>query len=192
MQHLKGLDEKHRSRLTSRTVRGYSSSLEENLYLNADNICRCSDRCGASTDICSHRQRPRERGEIHTVSERQTPDDRYHRKGLHGQQCYLCCCDRAAGHTRADRSDSIHDRNDCCSRDTGNIMEVCSRAAEKSGLQDTASPPSQCRQHLQMLRSVWRFHRYLFPSPANRAAVVTRSRSGSRNTMGSSCLTTIC
>ncbi len=33
MQHLKGLDEKHRSRLTSRTVRGYSSSLEENLYL---------------------------------------------------------------------------------------------------------------------------------------------------------------
>lgn len=33
MQHLKELDEKHRSRLTSRTVRGYSSSLEENLYL---------------------------------------------------------------------------------------------------------------------------------------------------------------
>lgn len=33
MQSLKGLDEKHRSRLASRTVRGYSSSPEENLYL---------------------------------------------------------------------------------------------------------------------------------------------------------------
>lgn len=33
MQHLRGLDEKHRSRLASRTVRGYSSSPEENLYL---------------------------------------------------------------------------------------------------------------------------------------------------------------
>lgn len=33
MQNLKGLDEKHRSRLASRTVRGYSSSPEENLYL---------------------------------------------------------------------------------------------------------------------------------------------------------------
>ena len=33
MQYLKGLDEKHRSRLASRTVRGYSSSPEENLYL---------------------------------------------------------------------------------------------------------------------------------------------------------------
>lgn len=33
MQHLKGLDEKHRNRLASRTVRGYSSSPEENLYL---------------------------------------------------------------------------------------------------------------------------------------------------------------
>lgn len=32
-QHLRGLDEKHRSRLASRTVRGYSSSPEENLYL---------------------------------------------------------------------------------------------------------------------------------------------------------------
>lgn len=33
MQQLRGLDEKHRSRLASRTVRGYSSSPEENLYL---------------------------------------------------------------------------------------------------------------------------------------------------------------
>lgn len=33
MQSFKGLDEKHRSRLASRTVRGYSSSPEENLYL---------------------------------------------------------------------------------------------------------------------------------------------------------------
>lgn len=33
MQELRGLDEKHRSRLASRTVRGYSSSPEENLYL---------------------------------------------------------------------------------------------------------------------------------------------------------------
>lgn len=33
MQNLRGLDEKHRSRLASRTVRGYSSSPEENLYL---------------------------------------------------------------------------------------------------------------------------------------------------------------
>jgi len=33
MQYLKGLDEKHRSRLASRTVRGYSSSPEENVYL---------------------------------------------------------------------------------------------------------------------------------------------------------------
>lgn len=33
MQNLKNLDEKHRSRLASRTVRGYSSSPEENLYL---------------------------------------------------------------------------------------------------------------------------------------------------------------
>lgn len=33
MQNLRGLDEKHRNRLASRTVRGYSSSPEENLYL---------------------------------------------------------------------------------------------------------------------------------------------------------------
>lgn len=33
MQHLKGLDEKRKNRLASRTVRGYSSSPEENLYL---------------------------------------------------------------------------------------------------------------------------------------------------------------
>lgn len=33
MQNLRGLDEKHKSRLASRTVRGYSSSPEENLYL---------------------------------------------------------------------------------------------------------------------------------------------------------------
>ncbi|MDE5824127.1 MAG: cytidylate kinase-like family protein [Lachnospiraceae bacterium] len=33
MRNLRGLDEKHRSRLASRTVRGYSSSPEENLYL---------------------------------------------------------------------------------------------------------------------------------------------------------------
>ena len=33
MQDLRGLDEKHRNRLASRTVRGYSSSPEENLYL---------------------------------------------------------------------------------------------------------------------------------------------------------------
>lgn len=33
MQNLKGLDEKHRNRLASRTVRGYSSSPEENVYL---------------------------------------------------------------------------------------------------------------------------------------------------------------
>lgn len=33
MQQLRGFDEKHRSRLASRTVRGYSSSPEENLYL---------------------------------------------------------------------------------------------------------------------------------------------------------------
>ncbi|MDE6984014.1 MAG: cytidylate kinase-like family protein, partial [Lachnospiraceae bacterium] len=33
LQHLRGLDEKRTSRLASRTVRGYSSSPEENLYL---------------------------------------------------------------------------------------------------------------------------------------------------------------
>lgn len=33
MQNFRGLDEKHRSRLASRTVRGFSSSPEENLYL---------------------------------------------------------------------------------------------------------------------------------------------------------------
>ena len=33
MQHLRELDEKHRSRIASRTVRGYSSSPAENLYL---------------------------------------------------------------------------------------------------------------------------------------------------------------
>lgn len=33
LQHLRGFDEKRTSRLASRTVRGYSSSPEENLYL---------------------------------------------------------------------------------------------------------------------------------------------------------------
>lgn len=33
VKHLKGLDEKHKNPLASRTVRGYSSSPEENLYL---------------------------------------------------------------------------------------------------------------------------------------------------------------
>ena len=33
MEHLKGLDEKHKNRLSSRTVRGFSSSPEENLHL---------------------------------------------------------------------------------------------------------------------------------------------------------------
>lgn len=44
MDHLKGLDEKHKNPLSSRTVRGYSSSPEENLlYLQFDYLREKAD-----------------------------------------------------------------------------------------------------------------------------------------------------